>query len=141
MITPHHRIIMLIIRQIRRRHPHLQLAPIDINLDLALKVRRIDDRDCHGAVRVLKGADVQRLSAAGGLDADGAGAREAEVSGEGVEAAGYFDGVAAQADEDGVAAGGGAGGILGAPPVEVAGCVGAGEGVVPGYCVSLVERL
>jgi hypothetical protein len=84
VITSHHSIIVIIISKIRSRHPHLQLTAVHIDLNLALKVRRVDDRDRQRTVRVLEGTDVQSLGGAVGINANGSRAREAEESGKGV---------------------------------------------------------
>jgi hypothetical protein len=54
METPHHRIVMLIIRQISRRKPHLQPAPLNLHFHLSLEVRLIDNRNSNRAVGVLE---------------------------------------------------------------------------------------
>jgi hypothetical protein len=131
MITSHHSIIMIIISQIRSRHTHLQLAAIHVNLNLALKVRRIDNRDRQGAICVFKRTDVQGLRGAVGINANGTRAREAEESSKGVKAARNFDAVVSETDEDGVAAGSCAAVVLRAPPVEVSRSISVDKSVVP----------
>jgi hypothetical protein len=57
MITPHHRIIVIIIRQISRRNTHLQPTPVNLHLHLSLKVRLIYHRNSNCTIRVLERSD------------------------------------------------------------------------------------
>jgi hypothetical protein len=134
---PHQRIIMLIIRQIRTHHAHLQRTPLQAHFNLSLIMRLVNHRNRQRAVCILKGSDEQIFRAGGCVDAHGAGAREAEVACEGPEAARDFEGIVGEAHEDGVAAGGGASVVLGAPPVQVTGCVAVGESVMPVWIVRI----
>jgi hypothetical protein len=135
--SPHERIIMLIIRQIRTHHTHLQRTPLQAHFNLSLIMRLVNHRNRQRAVCILKGSDEQIFRAGGCVDAHGAGAREAEVACKGPEAARDFEGIVGEAHEDGVAAGGGASVVLGAPPVQVTGCVAVGESVMPVWIVRI----
>jgi hypothetical protein len=114
---------MLVIRQIRRRLCKRLVIPIQTNLNLPFKVRFIDDRYRKRSINILKRRHFQVFSRAVRVNADGAWARKAKVACKCPETARYFECVALEADEDGIAARRIARVVLGTPPVQVSGCV------------------
>lgn len=128
---------MVIIRQIRCRLGEGFVTTTQIDLNLPLEVRLVDDRDSHRAIQVLKGSYFEVFSRALRINTDRSWACEAEITGKGPKATGYFESVAAKADEDGIAASGVAGVILSAPPVQISGCVAENKSLVPKLIVSM----
>ena len=80
-------------------------------------MRFINNGNCDSAIDIFKCSYFEVFSWTASLNADGSWAGETEISGKGPETAGYFEGVASKADENGVTTRGVARVVLSAPPV------------------------
>ena len=103
-ITPHHRIVVLIVGKICRSPLHLQLTALEVDFHLAREVRLVNDRNGHCAIRVLKRSHQHVLSAAGSINTNRPWASKAEVSCKSPETARDFETVVCEADKHGVTA-------------------------------------
>jgi hypothetical protein len=141
MVTGNHRVIVFIVSQVSSCHTHLQVTASYLDLNLALKVRLVDDRDCYCPVDIFESSYEKVVGTANCINANRSRPCEAEIPRESPETARYFETVVCKTNQNCVTTGCLAGVVLGTPPMQVARGITVDERVVPGGMVNSAPRM